>query len=161
MKNFRLSTCLCVLILSSIGCASMFVSNVTDIPVNTTPEGAKVSVYRFAGEKIFENKTPCTISVNTKEALDAKVTISMKDYKKVDINLGRISERSAIWNAFLLPVIIITVGYDYSSDSLLKPEVETINIILEPEVPDDAPKATDENTFLFSPSISLNRKRTS
>jgi len=113
----------------------MFTSKVSKISVQTNPEEAIISVYANSGGKIFEGKTPCVISLNKKEVVDGKVIVTKKGFKEVQINLGRTIEPWGLANGcfFLVPGFVIGGGIDYLNGNLVKPDVDNINIFLEPD----------------------------
>lgn len=161
MKRINLLIFIFALALSITGCASMFSSKIKNIPVNTTPENATISLYSISGGKIYEAKSPCVISLNKKDIVDGKVIISQKGYKDVQVNLGRTIEVWGIANGcfFILPGFIIGGGIDFLNGNLVKPEVETINIILEPETNQSEVTLLDSETILNSKNISINIKK--
>ena len=130
MKKSVLHLFILIIAASITGCASMFSSKLTNIPVKTTPVDASISVFAFAGGKIFEGQTPCIIALKKKEIINGKVVISMAGYKEVEVKLGSEIETSAYANICLLPFWWLGAGIDYLSGTLARPEVRNINIIL-------------------------------
>jgi hypothetical protein len=132
----------------------MFADKMSNIPVKTNPEGATVSVYAGLGGKIFEGKTPCVLVLTKKEIVSGKMIISMKGYKNTEINMGASFENSAVANVCLLPFFWIGVGIDFVSGSLFKPEIETVNIILEPETEKNSLN-NNHDSIILSQNISI------
>ena len=116
------------------GCASMFTDKIKSIPVKTNPDNATISVYSGAGGKIFEGKSPCTISFDKKQLVDGKVIISMEGYKDTEILLGNDFETWGFANFCCFGVIglVIGGGIDYVNGNLETPRVETIDVLLDP-----------------------------
>lgn len=128
-------------------CASMFSDRVKNIPVTTNPDNANISVYSASGGKIFQGKSPCTISFDKSQLLNAKVLISLKGYKDTEVLLGNTIEPWAIANGcfFIMPGFIIGGGIDFLNGNLNKPEVENINVFLEPVSEDKITSETSES----------------
>ncbi|HOM87172.1 MAG TPA: hypothetical protein PLH80_06170 [Spirochaetota bacterium] len=130
-----------------IGCATIFSSKNKTISIISKPEGADVSVYSSQGNKIYEDKTPCSITMKKEQLLDAKVVIKKPGYKPGEVNLGRSIESWGLANACcLIPGIIIGGGIDLFTGYLLKPEITEINIILEKEDNKTESKQGNNNT---------------
>lgn len=154
MKKMILFVFLCLTCVTLINCASLFSDKIKNIPVTTNPENATISVYTASGGKIFEGKSPCVISFDKKQLVNGKVIVSQKGYKNSEIYLGNTIEPWAIANGccLLMPGFILGGGFDFLTGNLNKPEVEAINIILDP-VSDS--KITSDITTIESPAVNI------
>ncbi|MCX7678987.1 MAG: hypothetical protein N2316_07185 [Spirochaetes bacterium] len=130
----KISFPICTAVAFLINCATLFGVKEKSISVQTTPEGAAVSLYAANGAKIFEGISPCKIQMHKEKLVDGKVVIQKPQFRDIEVNLGRKVETLAFANICCLfpPLVVLGGAIDYFGGNFLTPEKTDINIILEP-----------------------------
>lgn len=97
-----LCTCLCVAVLVSAGCATIFSGTSDDITFRSEPSGAQVMI-----DGIMVGTTPVTVPVDRPGLEDARVTVQLSGYDPRTFELDKEFNTVSILNVFVWPGFIV------------------------------------------------------
>ncbi|MEW6775722.1 MAG: PEGA domain-containing protein [Bdellovibrionota bacterium] len=128
---FAYFTLFCFLFMAT-GCATIVNGTKQKVKINSTPDGATVSV-----DGVDSGTTPATVKMRRKE--DHKVVIKKPGYKPKEVELK--NKMSWWWLGNVVIGGIIGLVVDMASGGVYKLEPKKIDAALEPEQPPPAAEA--------------------
>lgn len=91
MKRTLKLLALCALVLSVNSCATLFTATKYNVALNTSPEGALITIENRAGEVIFEGETPATVKLRAAAGYmkgeQYKITFTKNGYVQKVVNI--------------------------------------------------------------------------
>lgn len=118
MKNSPVRTALItflglILCTAVVGCASIFSGGSKKITVNTTPSGAKVTIYDKTGKVVTTNQTPTVVNLDRGEGYfqgqEYRIVIEKPGYKTSEVRIRSTINGWYFGNLFLGGVIGMVV----------------------------------------------------